>query len=450
MGNTLYLECSSGISGDMAVGALLDLGADPKVLRGVLDSLSVEGFEIEIRRVKKAGLDVCDFRVKLDKDHENHDHDMEYLHGYRGCGHEGGEQHLHEEAHNHLQMPVDGLQMPVDGLQVPVDGPHVHEHRGLSEIRRIIDTSKASTRAKEIAGRIFQILAEAEAKAHGVPVEQVHFHEVGAVDSIADIIALAVCMDDLDITEVIVPELSEGRGFVRCQHGVIPVPVPAVVNIAAAHGISLHYTDTEGELVTPTGAAFVAAVRTSERLPEQFKIRKVGMGAGKRSYDRPSLLRAMLIEAAEQKTDIIYQLETNIDDCSGESLGYVMECLFEAGARDVHYTPVFMKKNRPAYQLTVICSKADVPEMETIIFRETTTIGIRRIAMERTVLKRKIESIQTVLGDAEVKVCTLPDGEIRYYPEYESAARLAKAHGISYQKAFLCIQEEAEKQSGGR
>lgn len=418
MGNCLYLECCSGISGDMAVAALLDLGADENVLRKVLKSLPVDGFEVEISRVKKAGLDACDFLVKLDEAHKNHDHDMAYLHGSAaGNAHEAG---CHTPAHS-------------------------HEHRGLTEILEIIDKTELSAGARQTAVKIFRILAEAEAKAHGVPAEQVHFHEVGAVDSIVDIISLAVCVDDLGITEVIVPELCEGRGFVRCQHGMIPVPVPAVVNIAQVYGIGLHLTSTEGELVTPTGAAFVAAVRTSDRLPDRFVIRKTGMGAGKRTYDRPSLLRAMLIEPTERKTDLIYRLETNIDDCSGERLGYVMECLFAAGARDVHYTPVFMKKNRPAYQLNVICSKEDVPKMETVIFRETTTIGIRKTAMERTVLERKLMKVKTVLGEADVKVCTLPDGEIRYYPEYESAVKLAKAHGISYQQAFSCILHEAEK-----
>ena len=270
MGNTLYLECYSGISGDMAVAALLDLGADRTILESVLQSLPVSGVETEISRVKKAGLDVCDFRVKLDREHENHDHDMEYLYGEDTlCGPDYGSEYIHEE---HEEKSVHCRR---------------HEHRVLTDILDIIKKAEMSEGAKGTAERIFQILAEAEAKAHGVPLEQVHFHEVGAVDSIVDIIALAVCMDSLDITEVIVPELWEGRGTVRCQHGVIPVPVPAVVNIAEMYQIKLHLTELEGELVTPTGAAFVAAVRTSDRLPESFSIQKDGIGAGKRNYHRP-------------------------------------------------------------------------------------------------------------------------------------------------------------------
>lgn len=444
MGNTLYLECASGISGDMTVAALLDLGADQEVLKKAIGSLSVEGFSIEISRVKKSGLDACDFMVRLDAEYENHDHDMEYLHGTEAHAHGNEEHYSHlHDSENHYQHSHDST----DGHQP--HHSHSHMHRGLHEILGIINQAELTDRAKDTAVRIFTILAKAEAKAHGVPLEQVHFHEVGAVDSIVDIVAAAVCLDNLDITEVIVPRICEGRGFVRCQHGVIPVPVPAVVNIVEANDLPLHLTDTEGELVTPTGAAIVAAVRTAQCLPESFAIKKTGMGAGKRTYDRPSLLRAMLIERAEKqaeekpKKDVVCRLESNIDDCTGESLGYVMEKLFEAGARDVHYTPVYMKKNRPAYQLNVICDRESVPEMERIIFRETTTIGIRRMEMERTVLERSERKVCTSLGEAEVKVCTLPDGEKRCYPEYSSAERLAKENHISYQEAFERIKREA-------
>ncbi len=449
MGNTLYLECASGISGDMTVAALLDLGADQEVLKKAIASLPVEGFSIEISRVKKAGLDACDFLVRLDAEHENHDHDMEYLHGSIE-----NHAHLHEDEdchHGHLHGSEENHHNHPHEASTDVHHTHhghTHVHRGLNEVLKIIRQADLSDRARDTAVRIFTILAEAEAKAHGVPLEQVHFHEVGAVDSIVDIVAAAVCLDNLDITEVIVPRICEGRGFVRCQHGVIPVPVPAVVNIVQANSLNLHLTDTEGELVTPTGAAIVAAVRTAQCLPRSFTIKKTGMGAGKRTYDRPSLLRAMLINQAEKEKrieDVVCRLETNIDDCTGESLGYVMDKLFEAGARDVHYLPVYMKKNRPAYQLNVICDKESVPEMERIIFMETTTIGIRRMELERTVLERSEMKVSTSLGEAEVKVCTLPDGGKRYYPEYSAVERLAKKHHISYLEAFEKIKREADQ-----
>ncbi len=436
MKNKLYLECTSGISGDMAVAALLDLGADSEKLKKALKSLPVKGFDIKISRVVKSGIDACDFDVVLDKEYENHDHDMGYLHGHEHGGyshnearhgHEHGEHsHEHAESHSH-------------------HGHHHHEHRGLNEIMMIIDHADMTDRARYYAKKIFTILAAAEAKAHNVPADQVHFHEVGAVDSIVDILSVAVCMDDLDVEEVIIPRLCEGSGTIRCQHGILPVPVPAVSNIVSAHHLKLHITPVQGELVTPTGAAIVAAFLTSEKLPEDFTVEKIGIGAGKRQYECPGILRAMLIREAEKNTEIqkfsdtesdtIIKLESNIDDCSGETLGYVMELLYEAGAREANYMPVFMKKNRPAWLLTVICKEDQVSGMERIIFKETTTIGIRRQKMERTVLKREKRTVVTPLGDVEVKVCIF-DGQEYIYPEYESVKKLCKKTGVSYREAY--------------
>lgn len=415
---TLYLECYSGISGDMMAAALLDLGADQQALKDALESLPLEGFQIEIGRVKKSGLDACDFAVILDSAHENHDHDMEYLHG-------------HGTVHSHSHKGS-------------------HEHRGMKEILHIIDNGAMTREAKAIAKRIFGILAQAEAKAHGVPLEEVHFHEVGAVDSIVDIISVAVCLDNLGITECIVPVLYEGCGTIRCQHGILPVPVPAVANIASEHNLDLCITESKGEFVTPTGAAIVAAIRTAKELPETFSLRKIGIGAGKREYDRPGILRAMLIEGqASYGRDCIWKLETNMDDCTGEALGYVMDRLFEAGARDVSYTPVYMKKNRPAYQLNVICTEENVKKMEQIIFEETTTIGIRRQQMERSVLARSMETVRTCLGDAQVKVCAL-GSQIRKYPEYQSVVRLCKEHDRSFQEVYQMVLSECMKEEGSR
>lgn len=409
MSNQLYLDCPSGISGDMAVAALLDLGADENVLRQALKSLPVSGYEVKISRVVKSGLDACDFNVILDKAHENHDHDMEYLHGH---------DHHHHHDHDH----------------------HHHEHRGLKEIMEIIRQGEMTDGAKALAVKIFQIIGQAEAKAHGVPADQVHFHEVGAVDSIVDIVAFAVCFDNLGITEVVLPRLNEGTGTVRCQHGILPVPVPAVANIVSDCQLPLHIMDVAGEFVTPTGAAIAAAIFTSVKLPETFYIKKIGLGAGKRHYERPSLLRAMLIGTPEDKQDCIYKLETDIDDCSGETLGFVSELLFEAGARDVHFMPVYMKKNRPAYELCVICTPEAVETMEQIIFQNTTTIGIRKIPVERTILPRLVKNVQTPFGEAMVKVCEL-NGQRRFYPEYESVTALCRQHHMSYSQMYACIME---------
>ena len=513
-GDKLYLECYSGISGDMTVAALLDLGADENVMREALESLPVQGFQIEIKRVTKSGIDACDFNVVLDAEHENHDHDMEYLHGhdhghYHGgeeshghshrhdgeeahghshhhdeeetCGHghhHGGEEshghghhhgqeeacghshhhhdgeeahqgvreegygHDHVHSHDHIHSHEDGHDHGHSHVHVHSHGhPHHHEHRGMAEIREIIGQGKMTEGARTLALKIFQILAEAESKAHNVPVDQVHFHEVGAVDSIVDIVAAAVCLDNLGIREVVVPMLCEGTGTIRCQHGILPVPVPAVANIMKLHRLPVRIVDAEGEFVTPTGAAIVAAVKTSETLPRDFSVEKVGIGAGKRNYERPGILRAMVIRDKSEERDIIFKLETNIDDCTGEALGYVMGQLFEAGARDVHYMPVFMKKNRPAWQLNVICGQKDIQKLEHIIFRETTTIGIRRVEMERTVLAREQKTVRTPLGEAQVKACQAR-GVKRFYPEYDSIAKLAGNNQVPFSYVYQMVQKQ--------
>ena len=297
----LYLECNSGISGDMAVAALLDLGADKEVLMKALNSIEAEGFEIKISKVKKSGLDCMDFDVVLDAHHDGHDHDMEYLYGHlHGDGKDDNhyqeeEDHIHQLESHHSGGNVH-IHQAENTMEHAYTHFHHHEHRGMAEINAILDKVDMTPGARELTDRIFNILSLAESKAHGVPQEMVHFHEVGAIDSIVDIVAVAVCLDNLGIKEVVVPALYDGHGTVRCQHGILPVPVPAVANIVADAGISLHILDTHGELVTPTGAAIVAACRTTEKLPEAFKIKKIGLGAGKRDTGLAGFVRAMIIE----------------------------------------------------------------------------------------------------------------------------------------------------------
>lgn len=425
MDKILYLECESGISGDMSVAALLDLGADEEVLKRALASLKLDGMKIMISRVNKSGLECTDFNVLTGDGQDGHDHDMEYLYGHTHGASEhshGNGEHGHEHEHSH---------------------PHHHEHRSLKDIRAIIDNAELTCGARELSLRIFDILANAEAKAHGVSKDEVHFHEVGAVDSIADIVGFAVCYDNLGIGRTVITDIAEGGGTVRCQHGILPVPVPAVTNIASAHGLILKKTGISGELVTPTGAAIAAAVRTDGALPESYAIKKTGLGAGKRSYELPGFVRAMLIEDAQNTAgDAVYRLESDIDDCGGEELGFTHELLFCAGAREVHFTPVFMKKNRPAYELVVICDEAHIKALEEIIFKNTTTIGIRRVKMERTVLERELIKARTSLGEAQVKVCEL-HGKKFFYPEYESVAEISRERGLSYREAYEIIQKES-------
>lgn len=475
---TLYLECYSGISGDMTVAALLDLGADRKVLLEGLKSLKVDGYKVVIGRRAKNSIDACDFDVVLDQDlqhtevfHEHphnpesshyhssgqahdpeheHYHKEEHLHEHdysqeEEHSHEHGhihyqEEHFHEHVHIHSQEEI-----PADAL---LKLGH-HEHRNLLEINAIIDASDISEAAKQSAKKIFHIIAVAEAKAHAKPLEEVHFHEVGAVDSIVDIVAAAVCLDNLGIKRVIVSELYEGTGQIECQHGLLPIPVPAVVNIASAHQLPLHITSVKGELVTPTGAGIVAAIRTGSVLPKEMKILKIGLGAGKRNYTGcAGILRAMLIEDASASLpseDKVWVLEANLDDCTGEALALTMELLFQNGAKDVYYTPIYMKKNRPAYLLGVICGESDIAKLEEIIFLQTTTIGIRKSEAVRTVLPRILKTLATPYGEAQVKLCTYKDRTF-IYPEYESVKALCLNSGMDYMTMYQYIQSLYKKQ----
>lgn len=473
MGKTLFLDCTCGVSGDMTVAALLDLGAREEVLRAALDSLPVEGYEVKISRVAKAGLDCCDFDVVLEPGFENHDHDMAYLHGSAG-----GHMHARDHAHGHPH----GRDHEHDHLH-----DHPHMHRSPADIDAIIDAGEMTPRARALAHRIVDVLAHAEAKAHGVSLDNVHFHEVGAVDSIVDIVSAAVAIADLDIDRVIVPVLKDGRGTIRCEHGVIPVPVPATLNIIEAHGLPLSVCDVEGELITPTGAAIVAALDAERELPERFCVRAIGLGAGKRTYERPSLVRALIIEelsgdlaadpraadvpapapqaadapapapqaaepavASEPRPTIdaamhgrVVRLECDIDDASGEVLAYAADRLRGAGAREVHWVPIFTKKGRPAWQLQVIASIEDAERLEGIIFAETTTIGIRRWLCDRTVLERAWTTAKTPWGEVRTKVVTLPNGLQRSMPEYEDVAAIARREHLPFQTVMDAARSSA-------
>lgn len=473
MGKTLYLETSSGISGDMFVAAMIDLGADPEALERALNSIPADGFMVEISSVKKSGIACCDFNVILDAAHENHDHDMAYLYGPAPVSsaapqeeaprchcHEDEEAHhchCHEDEEAHHCHCHDEEEHHCHCHEEEAhhchghggEEPHHHHHgRHLAEIMDIIDATDMTDSEKALAGKMFHIVAEAESLAHHMPLEEVHFHEVGAIDSIVDIIAAAVTFDSLGITDVIIPCLTEGRGTVRCQHGVLPVPVPATMNIIEAYDMPLTIMEAKGEYVTPTGAAIAAAICTTHQLPKAFRIVRTGLGAGKRDYtERTNILRAYLIEgnAMEEGKDEIVKLETDIDDSTGEALGYTIDRLMQAGALDVHYSPVYMKKNRPAWELTVICKKSRMEELENIIFKETTTIGIREFpSVMRSILHRNQKQVETPFGIAEVKEVALP-GERRFYPEYESVKAIAEKEHLPFAEVYHLVKALAEQ-----
>ena len=454
MGRTLYLDCSSGISGDMTVAALLDLGASEEHLRQQLATLPASGFDVVVTRVSKSGLAACDFDVRLAHGLENHDHDMAWLYGHEGA-HEGAHEHAHDAEHAHVhEHDAEHTHHHEHACTVELGHHHHHDHHGhahahrsIADVRAIIEGSQLTARAQALALSIFGKLAEAEAAAHGATPDTVMFHEVGAVDSIVDICSVAICLDDLDVTDVIVTSLSEGHGTIRCAHGVMPIPVPAVANLCAAARIALVPADVAGELVTPTGAAVVAALRTGSRLPHSYAIERVGYGAGKRPYEGCSgVLRAMLladsgsVDAGDGDRGVVTKLECDLDDCTGEALGHVIELLMAAGAREAHAIPLVMKKGRPGHQLEVICNDGLAPALERIIFENTTTIGIRSHEERRHALPRTPGAVETRYGHIETKRVVMPDGSVRAYPEYASVVAASERTGASFQDVFAATQ----------
>lgn len=415
----LYLEGASGISGDMTVAALLELGASREKLERALGSLGLGAeFHYHFSRGSSYSIAGGDFSVHLH--HEPHCHEEPYLAHDHGHEHEhhGHEHHHHEHGHGH----------------------HHHEHRHLGDVYAIIDRAEMSDAARALAKKIFRIVAEAEAQAHGVPVEQVHFHEVGAIDSIVDIISAAVLVDDLAVDGCIITGLNEGQGTVKCQHGELPVPVPAVMNIAAAHGIPLRSTETRGEMVTPTGIAIAAAICTQQNLPSAYRVLRTGIGLGKRDFGRANFLRAVLLIPVEDhpaNEEQIIQIEANIDDSTPEELGLLMEQLMSpsTGAKDAWYLPCMMKKGRPAVQLGVLCAADALPRVERCILKHSSTIGLRRHTVERTVMARELQRVQLPYGEAIVKKATL--GEIsRCQPEYESLKALSEQTGLPFRRIW--------------
>ncbi|BCN29357.1 nickel pincer cofactor biosynthesis protein LarC [Anaeromicropila herbilytica] len=472
MGKTLYLECNSGISGDMTVAALLDLGADQKVLFDTLNKLNLVGYQLHVGRTKKCGIDACDFDVILE---ENEDYNSPHIHesmddsnhanqSIENSKHTHSIHEIEDSNHHHSNHSINDS----DHMH-EVHHMHFHEHRNIKDIYEIINRLDDEN-IKELSKKIFDIVAKAEAKAHGIPLEDVHFHEVGAIDSIVDIVATAICINNLGITEVIVSPLAEGSGTVKCQHGRMPVPVPAVVNIAMMNDLIIKTTNNQGEMITPTGAAIAAALRTRDSLPDQYRIKNIGIGAGKKDFESANILRAIIIEeivddkivnnkttqnatdqtfrirqnentSSNNSEEIIWKLESNIDDCTGEALGYTMEKLLEAGARDVYYTPIYMKKNRPAYLLSVLCKEKDCSKLEDVIFRHTTTIGIRRISYERTILDREIIAVKTPYGMVKAKLCKSGESTV-CYPEYQSVREICEKENMEFQQVYTMIIHE--------
>lgn len=422
----LYFECFSGISGDMTLGALMDLGVDEQLFRRELAKLNLEEYRLVIGKSIKNGITGKDVQVILSHDEEDHQghrhHDDNHSQGHHHHNHEHDCDHehpIHNSEHNHSHS-------------------HNHQARNLRDIEGLIDESDLSQGVKDFSKQVFREIAAAEAKVHDKDIAEVHFHEVGAVDSIVDIVGTAICLDLLGIDRVYASKLYDGHGFVKCQHGSIPVPVPAVMEMLSGSGIPLIQTDINTELVTPTGMGIIKCLSSGFGTMPQMSVDRVGYGMGKRETVGFNALRIVLgrmDEIGKDTLEEIVTLETNIDDMNGEAMGYTMERLFENGALDVFYTPVFMKKNRPAVMLTVIAEIQDEEKLAALILRETTTLGIRRSNCKRYIMNREIIKAATKFGDVRVKMASR-DGFVKYAPEYEDCRNIARNTGKSFIEVY--------------
>jgi uncharacterized protein (TIGR00299 family) protein len=409
---TLYLDLFSGISGDMFIGALLDLGVGVRPLERELNKLKLDGWHIHVLHQQKSGIAGVKFDVHVDQ----------------GQGHG----HPHHSHHDH----------------------HHDDSRNFAEIKRLISSSRLSNWVKKKSGAVFQRIAEAEGKIHGLPPARVHFHEVGAVDSIVDIVGACILLELLGKPRVVASPVIEGVGWVDCAHGRFPVPAPATLAILGARGIGLTQCDEPHELVTPTGAALLAEFAESFGPMQNLVAEKTGFGLGTReNKTRPNVLRAVLGKASaaqnpksrmvtagspkrDWETDTIAVLETNLDDIHAEILGHFVEIALAAGALDVFYTPIQMKKNRPGVLLTVLCAEAEADQFSEMILCETSAFGVRRTVVERRKLRREFVDVKTTYGRITVKLGKFNEKVVQAAPEFESCKKLAARAKIPLKRVY--------------
>ena len=418
----LYFDCFSGISGDMVLGALLDAGLPLEELTRGLGSLAVSGFDISTKRVLRAGVSATKFIVhehgnphpaaSAQQDHSHHDHDHAHSHD-------------HDRAHS-----------------------HEHPHRSLPEIFALIDRARLSASGRDRAKALFQRLADAEASIHQMPVSEVHLHEVGALDSIIDIVGAVFALEWFGADRIVSSPLNVGGGMVNSAHGRFPVPAPATVKLLG--DAPIYGGAVQEELVTPTGALIVSSYASAFGPIPPMTVEKVGYGAGEREFrSTPNVLRVLIGRATEDgaqpNTGRVTVIECEIDDMNPQLFGVAMERLYAAGALEVFYVPVQMKKNRPGTLLTVVSSPERRSTLADIIFRETTTIGLRHYEMDRECLERELVTVETPVGPVRVKIARRDGRVVNAVPEFEDCARLATANNLSVKE----VQALAIKAYGG-
>ncbi len=429
---TLYLDCFAGASGDMFIGALLDCGLDFELLKRELAKLGVSGYELSLARMDHSGISSAKFDVHLRDPQPSHthehspDHSHDHAHNHR---HEHSSDHSHDHSHDdhHHHDPSESHH------------EHHHSHRALSDIKRLIEAAALSDQVKQRAQAIFQRIGEAEAKIHNLPIEQIHFHEVGAIDSIVDIIGACIGLEALGIERIIASPLHVGSGTFKCAHGTYPVPGPATMELLK--GVPIYSGEIKGELVTPTGAAIIATLAAAYGPLPLMRVEKIGYGGGTRKYPGfPNVLRAVIgeVETADETPPTVTVIEANIDDLNAQVFGHLMEQALAAGALDIFYTPVQMKKNRPGVLLTLLCAPAERARMTELIFRETTTLGVRYREEQREILRREQVKVETIYGPIRIKIGCAPDGHIvNAAAEFEDCRAAAEKHEVAVREVQM-------------
>jgi uncharacterized protein (TIGR00299 family) protein len=452
----LYYDCFAGISGDMNLAAMIDLGVDVGYLTGELQKLKLEGYEIRVSEQQRKGITGTQVDVLLTGNEHEHDHHHDHVHSH------GNEQHGHSHGHHHGPSSIfEGLKrriIPEYYKELESEHKHGHDeggylhlhhhehhgHRNLGDIGKIICESDLGDNVKKMSMDIFRMVAQAEAKIHGKPLEEVHFHEVGAVDSIVDIVGAAICIDYLAPDRIIASPVEMGGGFVNCAHGTFPVPAPATLEIMKGKPMKLGAVPFE--TATPTGVAILAALADEFTETPAFTIVKTGYGIGHRDTEIPNVLRVCIGETKESETagktvDAVV-MECNIDDMNPERYAYVMEKLFEAGADDVYLQNIMMKKSRPAVMLSVLCDPAKISVVEHLLFTETSTLGVRYQYVRKTMLDRRAATIDTLWGPVRIKEAYYQGEKLRTKPEYDDCAAIAQKHRISIETVYEHIWQQ--------
>lgn len=416
----LYLDCFSGIAGDMTLAALIDLGADLSYIVDHLKQLPIDDFEMSVVPVIKQGISAKNLHLHIG-DHHHHDHSHEHNHDHH---HSHDHDHTHDDHDHHHHH----------------DDDHHHEHRRASDILKMIEDSTLPDRVKQRSMAIFQVIAEAEGKIHGIDPNEVHFHEVGAMDSIIDTIGVCLALENLEIDQIYASPVATGQGYAKMAHGLYPIPAPATFELLK--GIPLAELNARGELTTPTGAGILKAlVQEFKSIIPSMTVERMGYGAGTKDFDHPNVLRALLLQESEEVVDreTIYVLEAQLDDMTGEALGFTMERLFQTGALDVYYSPVFMKKNRPGTLITVLATLEKADLCEEVMLRETTTLGVRRSLWTRNILDRKWIDVETPYGKISVKQALRGNQVVHEAPEYEDVAKAAQNHGVPFYQVYQAV-----------